>query len=195
MSYRDAVIIGLSGYAQSGKDSTAKVLVEKYGYRRLAFADALKAVLYDLNPLTEDADQTGLMSDLQVLVDSHGWEWTKANSQARAYLQRLGVAVREHVGQDAWCDAVMRQIQRGDKVVITDVRFPNEYEAINSAGGSVWRLIRAGNAPVNPHVSETALDDKYFDRHLTLPDYNDDLERLDEALTELVAIALQRWVA
>ena len=32
-------IIGLSGYARSGKDEAAKVLVEELGFPRVAFAD------------------------------------------------------------------------------------------------------------------------------------------------------------
>jgi len=35
-------ILLLSGYARSGKDSVANLLEEEYGYRRFAFADALK---------------------------------------------------------------------------------------------------------------------------------------------------------
>ena len=34
-------VIGLTGYAQSGKDTVASILVEKYGYRRIAFAVVL----------------------------------------------------------------------------------------------------------------------------------------------------------
>ena len=39
-------VIGLTGYAQSGKDTVASILVEKYGYRRIAFADKIRDFLF-----------------------------------------------------------------------------------------------------------------------------------------------------
>jgi hypothetical protein len=51
-------------------------------------------------------------------------------------------------------------------VVIPDVRFPNELEAIKKAGGKIWRIIRPGaglTGSARAHVSETALDDSDFD--------------------------------
>lgn len=182
-----ATIIGLSGYAQSGKDSTGKVLVEHYGFTRLAFADALKNVLYSLNPACD-----GMMDGLQRVVDEKGWEYAKASDHvgARRLLQNLGVAVREHVDPDAWCDAVMRQCEPGGKYAITDVRFPNEWGAIKKNGGEVWRIERAGHQPPNLHVSETALADYKFDRTFLLPDFHDNLDALDHALRVLVDDAL-----
>ena len=43
-------VIGLTGYAGSGKDTLANILVEEYGFTRIAFADKTKEFLYDLNP-------------------------------------------------------------------------------------------------------------------------------------------------
>ncbi len=36
------VLIGLMGYARSGKDTIAKFLVSRLGFKRLSFADTLK---------------------------------------------------------------------------------------------------------------------------------------------------------
>lgn len=48
--------------------------------------------------------------------------------------------------------------------LITDVRFPNEVDAIKNAGGIVLRVDRINNPnPKSNHISETALD------HLQLP--------------------------
>ena len=50
------VIIGLSGYAQSGKDTVANILVQHYGYKRVAFADKIRECLFALCLLyTSDA--------------------------------------------------------------------------------------------------------------------------------------------
>lgn len=51
--------------------------------------------------------------------------------------------------------------------IITDVRFPNEAEAIRNAGGKVIRVNRITSGSLrsdkNPHISECALDDYNFD--------------------------------
>ena len=45
------MIIGISGYARSGKDSVANILVQDFGFERRAFADKLREALYALNPI------------------------------------------------------------------------------------------------------------------------------------------------
>jgi cytidylate kinase len=41
------MIVAVSGWKGSGKDTAAKILVEKYGFRRVAFADVLKDMVAD----------------------------------------------------------------------------------------------------------------------------------------------------
>lgn len=44
-------------------------------------------------------------------------------------------------------------------MVVTDVRFPNEADAIRDAGGVLIRLVRPSAGQGDAHPSETALDD------------------------------------
>lgn len=152
-----ATLIGLSGYAQSGKDTLGAIAVNHYRFTRLAFADALKRVALDSDPYTNH------------LVQAHGWEGAKRVPEVRTLLQHLGIAVREHVDPDAWVNAALRHVSPGGRYVITDVRFPNEAQAIKDRGGVMVRVHRPGVAAVNAHVSETALDGWDFDHHV----YND----------------------
>jgi hypothetical protein len=46
--------------------------------------------------------------------------------------------------------------------VVSDVRYPNEADAIKALGGSVWRINRLGVFAANDHASEHALDDYDF---------------------------------
>jgi hypothetical protein len=48
------MIIGLSGYARSGKDTVAELLVLNYGFKRMAFADGIRESLIALNPILHD---------------------------------------------------------------------------------------------------------------------------------------------
>jgi dephospho-CoA kinase len=159
------MIVGLSGYAQSGKDTVANHLVEHYGFTRIAFADSIREALYRLNPSLPDVpDLPGVT--LKSAVDSMGWEFVKNISpHTRALLQRFGTEVaRDLWDEDFWVDLAMKKASSLDKVVITDVRYPNELEAILKANGDVWRIIKPNIAPVNRHASEVALDHYQFNR-------------------------------
>lgn len=145
------MIIGLTGAAGSGKDEVAKILK----YERLAFADAIKDMAEELDPFFENAGMT-----LGGLLAYSSWDHVKRNyEESRAFLQSLGVAARKWA-PNIWVDAVLDQVWPGGNYVITDVRFPNEVEAIVKAGGTVYRVVRpgAGLTGVNGlHASETAL--------------------------------------
>ena len=47
-------IIGIAGKAGAGKDTVANILVEKFGYAKVSFADPLKRVALDLWGFTEE---------------------------------------------------------------------------------------------------------------------------------------------
>lgn len=165
-------LIGLSGYAQSGKDTLAGFLVKDHGFTRVAFADKLREALYALNPrLNGDADSEWRLQDE---VDLYGWEYAKKDPEVRTLLQRMGTeAGRAIHGPDLWVDAAFRGIEEADRrtgqfplYVFTDCRFPSEADAIVARGGIVVRVVRRGFEPVNAHPSETALDDYKFDAYV-----------------------------
>ena len=180
------MLVGVAGYARAGKDSTADILVRECGFRRLGFADTLKAILADVNP------QVGA-TRLDNRLSWHGWEGAKTDPEVRQLLQRLGVACRQHIGPDVWVDAVFRKIEDTfdedgpSRWVIPDVRFPNELAAVRSHGGQVWRVERPGCGPVNGHISETAIDGERFDQVIpndgTLADLRDNVVQLVDCLT------------
>lgn len=196
----NSMVIGLSGYAQSGKDTLARFLVEEHGFTRLAFADILRDVLFALNPMVEHTSGTW---SVQALVKSIGWDAAKTGSPegsdftVRAYLQRLGTeAGRRILGEDVWVNAVMDKVQEGRRYVFTDMRFPNEYEAIKLFGGTTVRLTREGQDPTNAHVSETALDTHQFDYSFHMAnDPGGHLRALSTLAADLVTVVRQSKVA
>lgn len=125
------MLIGMIGFAGAGKDTAAEALLGR-GFERRAFADALKAVALAM-----------------------GWDGVK-DERGRRFLQDLGLACREHIHERVWLDAALRDIE-GRDVVITDVRFLNEAEAVREAGGILVRVVRPGVGPANDHVSELQL--------------------------------------
>ena len=153
------LIIGICGFAQSGKDTLAEQLVKFHQFERKGFADALRGILYALNPLVPGTDGF-TPTRVRTIVGILGWERAKTEvPEIRALLQRLGTeGGREHLGEDVWVNAVLGQ-PHSRRLVIPDVRFPNEAAAIKARGGHIIRVTRpfhTGSAPVNTHVSETA---------------------------------------
>jgi hypothetical protein len=164
-------IIGLSGYARTGKDEAAKVLVEEFGFNRVAFADKLRDVLYALNPMVGiegEPYEGGLdMVGVQMVIDRYGWNGykeTEHGNEIRRLLQRLGTeAGRQTLWDSIWVDAAFADLSHDARVVVTDARFENEAKAIKERGGTMWRINRQGVGPVNDHPSETSLDLWAFD--------------------------------
>lgn len=156
-------IIGLSGWARSGKDTAADHVVEKYGYTKFSFASPMKEAMYRLNPriTVNETPNTAL----RVGIDVYGWEGLKERSpDVRGLLQRFGTEVgREMFGEDFWVNYALDSIPDGAKAVIADVRYPNEADAIRKLGGKVVRVRRNGVVAANEHPSESALNDYEFD--------------------------------
>jgi hypothetical protein len=148
------MIIGLSGYARVGKDTAGSILVNEFGFERIAFADKMKRLALMINPAVAEA------------VDHAGGSWDRAKEQpfVREYLQSLGTGARVALFDDVWIQAALADVQAGRNYVVTDVRFTNEAEAIKRFDRSaVVRIVRPGVGAVNGHVSEHQLDDYKFD--------------------------------
>lgn len=151
-------LIGIAGRAKSGKDETGKLFL-KYGFKRTAFANALKAATaYIAN------EESNLYFD-----EASKEEYTEALlTTRRMALQKVGVAVRNSLGPDTWVRRVMRawDAQGNPPTVITDVRFQNEAQAIRERGGIIIRIVRAGSGlsgEAATHESENGLPDDLVD--------------------------------
>jgi hypothetical protein len=170
------MIIGLSGYAQSGKDTVAEILCLNYGFKRIAFADAIREALLRLNPMLPNGIRTA------ELVEDYDWDVAKADPEVRRLLQVLGTEVgRQILGDTAWTDIVMQHIDNSphQNWVVTDVRFPNEANEIKSRSGFLIRVNRLNHSSVNNHKSERAMDNYMFDHVVynegTLDDLSEDV--------------------
>ena len=161
------MIIGLSGYARSGKNTVADILGPNY--RQVSFAEPMREAMLKLNPIIEQHDDHEFQGDgiirLADVVEREGWRMAKTYPEVRRLLQVFGTEVgREMFGPMFWVNIAMTGVESGDNVVFTDVRFRNEAESIKLSGGEIWRVNREGVEAVNTHPSEHALDGWDFDR-------------------------------
>ena len=142
-------IIGLGGVARVGKDTLCNEMIsefKKYGIKasRLAFADQLKK---DLEKFL--LDKTGV----NVYTDDDS---NKKN--IRPLLVEYGKLMRQLSDGKCWIDKlrtlVNLNISNNTISIITDVRYPNETEWINSFPKSLTvHIQRKGMPPANEEES------------------------------------------
>ncbi|KPC89283.1 hypothetical protein ADL35_02250 [Streptomyces sp. NRRL WC-3753] len=194
----DNLLVGLAGFARSGKDAAAQTLIEG-GWRRDAFADRLKTFLYRQNPLVTtfpDAPPVRLAN----LVNAIGWDEAKERyPEVRRLLHATGTdAGRATLGENVWIDALFNDYEpEREALVVSDVRFPNEARAVQGRGGVVIWIDRPGVGPARdehgrPYSSEVALANWKFDATLSNDGTLDDLR---DRLLGVTTLAAQFLVA
>jgi len=137
-------LIGIGYRARAGKDTVGDILEQSFGYERYSFAHILKEVCYMLAGSLESGDEFKETVQLCGLT-------------GRQLLIAVGKALREHVSPNVWIDAVNLPgaLTAYDRVVITDVRFPNEAAKIKELGGILIEVRRPG-LPDDLDETETA---------------------------------------
>lgn len=148
-------VITISGKAQSGKDTTAKLLkeqLEDMGYSVLIthYADLLK---YQAKTL-------------------FGWNGEK-DEVGRSLLQRLGTDIVRKKNENYWVQYVIDMLKmycdEWDFVIIPDARFENEIIAVKNCFPTIAVRVYSDNYnngltdEQKKHPSETALDNFKFD--------------------------------
>lgn len=193
-------IMGLTGYARSGKDTVGQILVEQ-GWHRVAFGDKVRELALAADPLIpEPGGIHGLTTSerLSVLVARSGWDAAKAEPEVRRFLQAIGTGVRGVLGEETWIDAALQEVADvaahvglGGAVppagiVVTDVRHQNEAHAVRARGGVIVRVHRPGVRPANAHVTEVGVDHITADQALVNNGTVEDLRAaVDTMLFEL----------
>lgn len=182
------MIIGLAGYAGSGKDTLGKVLTSVHGFERIAFADKVRDLALRINPVI--ADSGGNLCPLSAVVETRGWDEAKREPAVREMLQRIGASVRDIIDPDAWLDAATRDMLYGKNYVITDVRYPNEVECVRDMGGVIWWVRREGVGPVNSHESENSINPSDADLIVDNTEYRGRPSFLKQYCRNIVSAAL-----
>ena len=133
------MLIGLCGYIGSGKNAVAEMLVKNHGYEQDSFAkslkDAVSAVFGWPRELLEG--NTPHSREWREAPDTWWTEQLEMPVSPRLALQVIGTEVfRGKYHNNIWVASLLRRV--GDrKVVVSDVRFPNEIKLIQEYGGKV----------------------------------------------------------
>jgi hypothetical protein len=141
------MIVGFAGFIGSGKDTAADYLINNHQFRKDSFASALKDAVSQIfgwdRILLEG--RTKESREWRDQVDA----WWAARLKMphltpRWVLQYWGTEVcRTGFHDDIWIASLENRLRTSrDDIVISDVRFCNEIQAIHNAGGKVVRISR-----------------------------------------------------
>lgn len=170
------MLIGLCGAAGAGKNTVAEFLTDSDGctFMQMAFADPLYECVSKITglPVTR-------LKDRDVKEAVIPW----LGKSPRQLLQTLGTEWgRGTVHPEIWIRIAMERASQHldfNSVVITDVRFDNEAQAIVDAGGEVWRVARPGWRclvdSAASHSSEAGVSDHLIARTIDNSGSLDDL--------------------
>lgn len=185
------MIIGITGKAQSGKDTACRIVQlintvdydcacsegegEKYildnvdnilpitcMWEKHAFADKLKECASIILGVPRFMFESGEFKESFTSLPLSNKEGEPMTN--REFLQYFGTEVGRNIDKDLWVKALMYSYGRDKENhwIIPDVRFLNEADAIRNAGGVLWKIERDGSGAGN-HISEKLIDDIMVD--------------------------------
>lgn len=126
------MIVGLVGYKRSGKDTLCRIIQKRY-------PQALRVSVAD--PIKEDLARRFETTVEAIEADKEHW---------RPVLQWWGETRREF-----WTSKAFLKIHNADSnlIVVTDARYPEQFDLIRARGGLIVRIIRTVG-PADTHPSE-----------------------------------------
>jgi hypothetical protein len=159
-------IIGLAGRARSGKDTVATLFGKTH--RTVRFAQPIKEAVKALYGWSDIAVET----EIKDFVDPHWGVSPRSAMQHVAQTTRLFVANDFFVRRlfDSW---------EGDAIVIPDVRYKHEVDAIHARGGITIKITREG---LHKHDIEFTVDELETTHQILNNGTLDDLRRQVDCL-------------
>ena len=146
-------LVGICGALGSGKSTVAEIMQQRADFERLRMAAPLKAMVKALGLTDEQVDGNRKEEP----------SWLLGGKTPRWAQQSIGTEWgRNLIDQDLWVRAVENMIQSdyaGNRVVIDDIRFPNEVDMIRRNGGWVLK-VRAPQA--EDEVDMTHASEKHW---------------------------------
>lgn len=170
------MIIGIDGFAGSGKDTVADILV-KEGFTKISFADSLREsavhstglpmnlfldrdlkdkpfdnpYILDSTAITLLCNYVGYPDKVQAIINKYTG---KDLESPRQILQFIGTEIgREMIAESLWVDKWCQKAQWQGRVVSPDARMSNEREKIKELGGLNFYIEREGYGPSENHKS------------------------------------------
>lgn len=155
------MLIGLTGYINSGKGTVASYLNTKYSFKQDSFAASLKDACSVMFNWPRNLLEGDTIESRQWREQPDIWWSTRLNIPnftPRLALQLVGTnSLRDHFHQDIWFLSLANRVtqQPQTNFVISDVRFANEIKFIKENNGIIIN-IRRGKVPDWYHIAVLA---------------------------------------
>ena len=141
------MIIGITGRSQSGKDTITDILVKKYNFVKISFADHLKKCVELIFNFSNDQ----MYSSKKDIIDE------RYHKTPRELLQWFGTDImRKQFDNNFWINQM--KLDMKTNIVISDIRFKNEAEFIKKNNGVIIKVERK-SIPILNHESENQIID------------------------------------
>ena len=179
------MVIFLHGLKGSGKDTTAKILIDKFNFKKVAFADPIKIVLMKtFNLKTEEEYDFFKRNDL-----FNGFRIVNG----RDVLRNIGMLMRSYDDKQ-FINYVNKFINENKNAVVTDLRFDNELEYANSLDvkndKKLLIKVKRDSIEQDNHISEKGFPDEVFEYVI---ENNGTLEELEEKVNKIIN-SLDNWL-
>ena len=152
-----------------GKSTAAQFLSFAYDFVPVGFAQPIKAMT---RALLQSAGVE--QEEVNAYLAGHLKEKPVpfAPVTCRMIMQTLGTEWgRQTIHEEIWVETLIERVDAllagGDSVVIDDMRFPNEYEALAEYGATFVRIDRPSALNREPHESEGGLEGWRFHHEIT----------------------------
>lgn len=184
-------IIGLGHYSRTGKTTLAEFLKLSCRRRKITaeicpFAWKLKDVAYQLygwaglKPPEHYETQSGA-KDRDTVLPALGM------TPVDLWVALGTTAIRQNVYDATWVDYVTKTPRQSDVLIIPDVRFPNEIDAIRSLGGIVVKVECVGIKPRDTVADQALVDFTEWDACISA-------KKGDTAKLQQYAKELAKWI-
>jgi hypothetical protein len=167
-------LIGLSGKAESGKDTVARLIMNHVSgieYTEWQYQATYRNPKYQVSVYGFADPIYKMLSTLTgkpVIWLMQNKDWVFQGKTVRQLLQTLGTEWgREMVNEDLWINLidVRRKENRkenetsdDDIQIIVDIRRENEAAYVRSNGGEVWHIYRGVDIDILDHTSEKGIE-------------------------------------
>jgi dephospho-CoA kinase len=143
------MIISLSGYMGSGKDTIADYLVTKYNFKRLSFSAPIKDIVSTVFGMDRELLE-GLTPEAREWRENHidhFWDerlGLDKDVTPRVLLQTVGSDIFRKFHSSIWVRSLEHKLINNPNVdyVISDTRFVNEANMLRERGAQIWGVHR-----------------------------------------------------
>lgn len=157
------MIIGITGKKGSGKNTSAEHISCTYGYKEMSLAHPIKEAL---NVIFGWRADVWLPHNKEVIDPRYGISPRQAAQNIGTEWGQFGLCqsfplFEKTTYRSLWVNRLLAEAKLYPRVVISDVRFLHEVEAIAEQGGVILRILGGDYSDLHP--SEAEMDSIVFD--------------------------------